>query len=110
MLLESLYHPPHIEIDEEMTGEDMLYLNHKFEGKPLVKEFIENTMLGIEYLWGNTVKLETTELIEEKSAKEKSFYLFGFNLPKTDRHEEKKFELRRVLYTMEKKKLIRYVL
>ena len=110
MLLESLYHPPHIEIDEKKTSEGALYLNHRFEGKPLVKEFIENTMLGIEYLWGNPVKLETSELVQEKPATEQSFYLYGFNLPKTVRPEEKKFQVCRVLYTMEKKRLTRSLL
>ncbi len=110
MLLDSLYHPPHIEIDEIMTGDGVLYLNHRFEGKPLVKEFIENTMLGIEYLWGNTVRLETSELVQEKPKTEQSFYLYGFNLPKTQIPEEKKFKVRRVIYTMEKKKLTRSIL
>jgi len=110
MLLESLYHPPHIEIDEKMAGDGTLYLNHRFEGKPLVKEFIENTMLGIEYLWGNPVKLETSEFVQEKPASEQSFYFYGFNIPKPDRPEEKKFQVRRVLYTMEKKRLTRSLL
>jgi len=64
MLLEGLYHPPFIEIDNSRTDDDCLYLDHHFEGKTLIKEFIPNTMLGIEYLWGGAVKLETTELVE----------------------------------------------
>jgi len=110
MLLDSLYHPPYIEIDEKKTGEGSLYLNHRFEGKPLVKEFVENTMLGIEYLWGGPIKLETTEFVEEKPATERSFYLYGFNLPKNNRPEEIKIQARRVLYTMENKKLTRSLL
>jgi stage V sporulation protein R len=110
MLLDSLYHPPYIEIDEKRTGEGVLYLNHRFEGKPLVKEFIENTMLGIEYLWGSPVKLETSEVVEDKPAAEQSYYFYGFNLPKADRKEEKKYLIRRVLYTMEKKILTRSLL
>ncbi|MGD9300693.1 MAG: SpoVR family protein, partial [Desulfobacterales bacterium] len=46
MLLDTLYHPPWIEIDQEKTKNGNLYLVHRFEGKPLVKEFISNTMLG----------------------------------------------------------------
>jgi hypothetical protein len=35
---------------------------HHFEGKPLVHEFIANTMMGIEFLWGKPVMLETSEV------------------------------------------------
>ncbi len=61
MLFASLYHPPVIEIDPEKSADGSLYLNHRHEGKPLVNEYIANTMLGIEYLWGSPVKLETSE-------------------------------------------------
>jgi stage V sporulation protein R len=63
MLFASLYHPPHVTIDHE-KGEQAgtLYLVHKFEGKPLVKEYIPNTLLGLEYLWGGPVELETHEV------------------------------------------------
>jgi energy-coupling factor transporter ATP-binding protein EcfA2 len=62
MLLDTLYHPPFIEIRTEKTNPDCLYLDHHFEDKPLVNAFIANTMLGISCLWGGTVKLETNEL------------------------------------------------
>lgn len=61
MLFASLYHPPVIEIDHEKSIDGVLYLRHRLEGKPLVQEYVANTMLGIEYLWGNPVKLETSE-------------------------------------------------
>jgi stage V sporulation protein R len=61
MLFDSLYHPPKIELDGEKASEGALYLNHVIEGKPLVAEYIANTMLGIEYLWGGPVYLETSE-------------------------------------------------
>jgi len=38
-----------------------LYLVHTFEGKQLVREYIANTLMGIEYLWGGPVYLETSE-------------------------------------------------
>ncbi len=60
MLLDSLYHPPRIEVDVERSARGPLYLVHRFEGKPLVNEFIANTLLGIEYLWGGAVCLETS--------------------------------------------------
>ncbi len=61
MLLESLYHPPHIRVLQDRTTDSLLYLDHVFEGKALVPEFIPNTMMGLEYLWGAPVTLETTE-------------------------------------------------
>jgi len=61
MLFASLYHPPQIEIIPEKATNGELYLSHRIEGKPLVSEYIANTMLGIEYLWGSPVKLETSD-------------------------------------------------
>lgn len=61
MLIDSLYHPPYIAIDHKRSEDGPLVLVHRFEGKPLVSEFIANTMLGIEYLWGQPVVLETSE-------------------------------------------------
>ncbi|PNU19240.1 SpoVR family protein [Geothermobacter hydrogeniphilus] len=62
MLLASLYHPPHIEINNNGDNSDgTLRLRHTFEGKQLVRDYIAGTMLGLEYLWGNPVELETHE-------------------------------------------------
>jgi stage V sporulation protein R len=61
MILDTLYHPPHVEIDESRQKVGILYLVHHFEGKPLVRDYIPNTLLGIEYLWGAPVQLETSE-------------------------------------------------
>ncbi|AJE01981.1 SpoVR family protein [Geobacter pickeringii] len=100
MLLDALYHPPRIEVDPKKGGGEYLYLNHTFEGKPLVKDFIANSLMGIEYLWGGPVKLETTEA--------------GLPPPeeavKTTREEEKKIHWRRFVYTMENRTLSRTVL
>jgi stage V sporulation protein R len=63
MLVNSLYHPPKINVDTFRTNENNLYLTHHFENKQLIKEFIPHTMIGLEYLWGNQVQLETTEII-----------------------------------------------
>jgi stage V sporulation protein R len=104
MLLDSLYHPPHVEVDETKTEQNCLYLNHHFEGKPLVTEFIPNTMMGIAYLWGGTVKIETTE--REAQPQEA--------LPVTSTYApteaEKQTTYRRVVYTMENKRLSKSVL
>jgi stage V sporulation protein R len=66
MLLDSLYHPPKIIIDEEKSKEGSLYLKHIYEGKPLEASYIPHTMIGIEYIWGGPVKLETIEWFKEQ--------------------------------------------
>ena len=106
MLMNSLYHPPYVTIDESQMKDDELYLNHQFEGKPLVKEFIPNTLLGIEYLWGGPVKLETTELHEDGSASDPSNRP-GFYPPfiKEKQTQKKDPVFKRILYTMKKGKL-----
>jgi stage V sporulation protein R len=63
MLLESLSHPPYIKINESMTNDSNLYLNHVFEGKQLYKGYINDTLIGIEFLWGGQVELETTDIV-----------------------------------------------
>ncbi|HKK01853.1 MAG TPA: SpoVR family protein [Desulfuromonadales bacterium] len=62
MLLNSLYHPPCIEVAAGQQRDGTLRLVHRFEDKPLVRDYIANTMLGIEYLWGGPVELETSEV------------------------------------------------
>ncbi len=71
MLFDSLYHPPKIEIDEQGCKDGALALEHINEGKPLVEEYVANTMLGIEYLWGGPVVLETeeAEVLEDQDGK-----------------------------------------
>jgi stage V sporulation protein R len=85
MLIDNMYHPPVIEIDKDKTKETNLYLIHEFEGKQLYKDFIPETLIGIEYLWGGQVKLETTEIVKK---------------PPKSRDAEPEFEHRKVLYTV----------
>jgi stage V sporulation protein R len=66
MVLDSLYHPPSIKIS--VTDDNNLQLEHMFEEKPLVKDFIKGTLLGVEYLWGNQVLLDTSEAILKNTA------------------------------------------
>jgi stage V sporulation protein R len=94
MLLEALYHPPHITIDPDKGDDGALYLVHHFEGKPLVKDFIANTMLGIEYLWGRRVVLETSEPEPVKGGAGGG-----------GEEEPPEIKWNRVLYTMENRKL-----
>jgi stage V sporulation protein R len=91
MLLDTLYHPPHIEVDPEKSRNNTLYLVHRFEEKPLVKEFVANTMMGIEYLWGSPVQLETSEVVSAS--------------PPKDETKEPEIKWQRVLYTMDNRKL-----
>ncbi len=90
MLLKSLYHPPYVSFS---AGDDgILYLIHHFEGKPLVKEYISNTMMGIEYLWGAPVQLETSEIS-------------SINRSSKDKEATPEIKWRKVLYTMKDRKL-----
>jgi stage V sporulation protein R len=106
MLRRSLYHPPHVTIDEDKTNETSLHLVHQFEDKPLVKEFIANTMMGIEYLWGGSVHLETHELISAPKPAVGGLPTGYFSIPKPkekDEPQERKWQ--RVVYTMQDRKL-----
>jgi stage V sporulation protein R len=109
MLMASLYHPPNIEVDEEKTKDNALYLTHRFEGKPLVAEYIPNTMLGIEYLWGGPVQLETMEVVATPQAPSTPT-IPGVPMPQTDAPEARELKWQRVLYTMHDRKLSRNVL
>jgi len=88
MLIDSLYHPPYIEVDTQKTNDENLFLVHHFEGKQLYKNYIHDTMIGIEYLWGGQVHLETTEIFEKQVA-----------------NNEVKYETRKVSYSIKDKKL-----
>jgi stage V sporulation protein R len=96
MVLDSLYHPPFIEIRKERGEENGLYLIHHFEGKQLVQEYITNVMIGIEFLWGAPVQLETNEAV--------------FEAPRREGGDAAEISWQRVLYTMKDKHLERQVL
>jgi stage V sporulation protein R len=104
MLIDSLYHPPHIEIDTEKSSNNTLYLMHHFEEKPLVSEFIGNTMLGIEYLWGGPVQIETSEILSRPSSQGQNSFP-GSLTPMKEENTEPEVKWQRVLYTMEKRKI-----
>ncbi len=109
MVKNSLYHPPHIEIDQKNSKDNSLYLNHHFEGKPLVTEFIANTMIGIEYLWGGTVQLETSEVVSISQMQQHDASA-GPAPPGQEMPEEPEVKWRRVLYTMRDHKLSKVTL
>jgi stage V sporulation protein R len=103
MLLDQLYHPPHITLDHERSEKNnSLYLVHQFEGKPLLKDFIPNTMLGLEYLWGGPVELETHEVKPARGRLERP--------GGTDAKQKPPVKWQRVLYTMKDRKISRRIL
>ncbi len=104
MLLGTLYHPPHIQINQEKANNGNLYLVHVFEGKPLVKEFIANTMLGIEYLWGSPVQLETSEVVPAEPSQVR-LPIPGLTMPVEEEPQAREIKWQRVLYTMKDRKL-----
>ena len=109
MLRNTLYHPPHMKIDHEKNKDGSLYLNHQFEGKPLVKDFIANTMIGVEYLWGAPVHLETSE-VARSEAPQMPLALPGLSMPKEETQQEKEIKWERVRYTVKERKLSREVI
>jgi stage V sporulation protein R len=98
MLQAQLYHPPFITVVKDKNSDSSLHLLHHFEGKPLVQEYIANTMLGIEYLWGAPVHLETSEIVSSKQGGNSQSKREGeFN--------NKDLKWKNVIYTMENRKL-----
>jgi stage V sporulation protein R len=106
MLINSLYHPPHIEVDDEKSDDRALYLVHNFEEKPLVEEFIANTMMGIEYLWGGPVQLETSEAVSVPASQDTGM-TSSFSMSQGQEIKEQEVKWERVLYTMENRKISR---
>ena len=106
MVIDTLYHPPDIRVDTQKSVNGILYLNHRFEGKPLKKDYLENTMIGIEYLWGGPVHLETSEasLVPEASANYANFWdpASPQSNPEAPPPE---IQWKRLLYVMENRKL-----
>ena len=99
MMRKTLYHPSYIQIQPQKSTNGNLYLVHVFEGKPLVKEFIANTMLGIEYLWGGPVMLETSEVIATQGA-----------VAQQEEPGPADIRWERVVYTMKDRKIAREVI
>jgi len=109
MLLANLYHPPHITVDPQKSSDGCLYLSHRFEGRPLVRQYIANTLLGVEVLWGGAVKLETSEAAPASAPSPPS--PSPFPVPQSGGElEERAWSWERVVYTMEKRKLSRAAL
>jgi stage V sporulation protein R len=107
MLFDVLYHPPHVTLaPDKSKASNTLYLMHQFEGKPLLKDYIANALLGIEYLWGGPVSLDTHEVKSIKPASERHQPGVG----PSDQPEERKIEWEHVVYTMENRRLSRNII
>ncbi|MBW2612199.1 MAG: SpoVR family protein [Deltaproteobacteria bacterium] len=104
MIQDSLYHPPHITVKNNGSGKGELYLVHHFEGKPLVNEFIANTMMGIEYLWGKPVKLETS-VVASQPGPQPDASAAGISSLMPGAKGMPEIVWRRVVYTMDNRKL-----
>jgi stage V sporulation protein R len=109
MLLDGLYHPPHITIDQNKSNNGNLYLVHHFEGKPLVRDFINNTMLGIEYLCGAPVQLETNEIVHVETS-QPPLSIAGLTMPVKLEKKEKEIKWQQVVYTMKDRKLSKEII
>jgi stage V sporulation protein R len=104
MIIDTLYHPPEVRVDADRSVNGVLYLTHLFEEKPLKSDFIENAMMGMEYLWGGPVHLETSEpiVLGKPSANYTNFW-DPSSVAKTP--EPPKIQWKRVRYLMENRKL-----
>lgn len=74
MLVDSLYHPPVVSVNTDKTNDKNLYLVHQFEGKQLIQGFIPEVLIGLEFLWGNQVQFETTEIVVTRDRNQKPSY------------------------------------
>lgn len=98
MVANSLYHPPFVTIHVNDAG--TLILNHTFENKPLVRDFVDGALMGLEYLWGAPVCLYTSEQVPSKP----DGMAIGDVKPEKD---EVQFVWKRFRYTMKERKLSR---
>lgn len=105
MIVDTLYHPPEISVDKASTKNGVLYLNHKFENKPLKMDYIENTMVGIEYLWGGPVHLETSEPVIAGQNATTYANFWDPATQKTPKKEQETGKWKRMLYVMKNRKL-----
>lgn len=105
MVINTLYHPPEIFVDKGNSKNGILYLNHKFENKPLKMDYIENTMVGIEFLWGGPVHLETSEPVISGKPATNYANFWDPSSQKTAGKKPDPIKWKRMLYVMENHKL-----
>lgn len=100
MVGDSLYHPPSVKID--IDEDNTLVINHLHEGKPLYRDYIQGTLMGVEFLWGDKVSLFTNEPEPAKKKPPSS--------EKPDKEKEREIQWQRVKYSMKDKKMTRVVM
>lgn len=105
MIINTLYHPPDVRVNTEKSVKGILYLTHGFEEKPLKQDFIENTLVGIEFLWGGPVHLETSEPTNAGPSSASYISFWDPAGPAAQKPEPKKIQWKRVRYVMENRKL-----
>ena len=106
MLVNTLYHPPKIQVDHEKSQKGELYMVHTFEGKPLKADFIENTMIGIEFLWGSVVRLETWEQVKSSAQHQVPGNFWDPVVSNAEEdHKNGEHVWKRFVYVMENRKL-----
>ncbi|QQG46119.1 MAG: SpoVR family protein [Candidatus Niyogibacteria bacterium] len=101
LLNKHLYHPPHIVIDEKRSADGGLYLVHEYEGRTLFTKHIPEVLIGLEFLSGGCVALETTEYEEVNMKPQWKHFWEG---------TEPEFKKERVRYTCKDKEVERTVL
>jgi stage V sporulation protein R len=101
MITDSLYHPPSVSI--AVDDDKSLVLNHLFEGKPLYRDYIEGTLLGLEFLWGAKVSLFTHEA--ERVRRES-----GQSRPPKTEGPQGEIAWKKIRYTMKDRKISRAVI
>lgn len=102
MVSDSLYHPPSVKID--VDDDNTLVINHIFEGKPLYRDFIGGSLMGVEYLWGARVVLFTHE--PEPVKKQPTHQMQA----QPQEQPPREIKWNRVKYTMKDKKVTRTVI
>ncbi len=108
MLNKALYHPPYILISQGKAEDGELYLDHVFEGRMLVTEYIPAVLRGLAYLVGTRVKLETTEFEIATPMIDVKWYGQYYQMPDPEGVPEVKRV--RVLYTCDKKNIQKTIL
>jgi stage V sporulation protein R len=98
MVADSLYHPPSVTI--YVDDDNTLILNHTFEGKPLYQEYIEGTLLGLEFMWGDKVSMYTMEPEPVKPVP-------GTGPPSGEETSHREVRWKRFRYTMKDRKMSR---
>ncbi len=101
LLNRALYHPPNIDFSGAKAKDGELYLDHIYEGRSLFKRYIAPVLIGLEFLWGKRVRLETTEYEQEQPQDLWEWWRNRF-VPK--------YRKVRVLYTCQNKRIERQVI